>query len=68
MDTINVGDKVFYSTIQCGIIKAVVISKRIEHTAVLDFQRYTIKVTSHNNRIFFHGYTFEVGDTWIWKR
>lgn len=68
MDTINVGDKVFYKTIQCGIIKAVVVSKRIEHTDVVDFQRYTIKVTSRNNRIFYRGYTFEIGNTWVWKR
>lgn len=68
MDTINVGDKVFYKTIGCGIIKAVVISKRVEHTSVVDFQRYTIKVTSRTNRIFYHGYTFETGKTWIWRR
>jgi hypothetical protein len=68
MDTIKTGDKVFYKTIGCGIIKAVVISERIERTGVVDIQRYTIKVTSRTNRIFYHGYTFEVGNTWIWRR
>jgi hypothetical protein len=68
MDTIEVGDKVFYSTVSAGIVKAIVISSRIEHTPVVDFQRYTIKVTSRNNRIFYNGYTFETSKTWIWKR
>lgn len=64
MDTINVGDKVFYKTLGCGIIKAVVVGKRIEN----DFQRYTIKVTTRTNRIFYQGYTFEVNNLHIWKR
>lgn len=68
MNTINVGDKVFYKTIQCGIIKAIVVSKRVERGYNFDIQRYTIKVTSRNNRIFYHGYTFEIGNTWVWKR
>lgn len=68
MDTINIGDKVFYNTVNSGIIKGVVISKRIEHTDIIDFQRYTIKVTSRNNRIFYKGYVFEVNDLHVWKR
>jgi hypothetical protein len=68
MEAINVGDKVLFKTLQCGIIKAVVVSKRVEHTDHVDFQRYTIKVTSRNNRIFCNGYTFEVGNLHIWSR
>jgi hypothetical protein len=68
MDTIEIGDKIFYKTLGCGIIKGIIISKRIKHTDVIDFQCYTIKVTSRNNRIFYHGYTFEVNDLHVWKR
>lgn len=68
MDEINVGDKVFYKTVLGEIIKAVVVSSHVEKTYLRDFQRYTIRVTSRNSRMFYYGYIFEASATWVWRR
>jgi hypothetical protein len=68
MEAINVGDKVFYKTLHLGILKAIVIDKRIEDAVVCKFQRYTIRITSRNCATFPCGYTFEIGDLHVWKR
>lgn len=65
MTPINVGDKVWYKTVLCGTIKAIVIKKEVSYSG---YCSYTLRVTSRKNSAFYQGYEFESGRMFIWKR
>ena len=65
MTPINVGDKVWYKTVLCGIIKAVVIKKEVAYSG---YCSYTLRVTSRKNSAFDQGYVLQSSRAFIWKR